>query len=175
MICVIQPSLLAFYGSTVVAVIALFSATTRFGETRLNAPPRIDGRYPITTTHLPGCLSDQAVMLQISQSGIFVNGALLPAQAQEGTLQAAAKRPPLTGQFDHQTVWLSGTMPQIPGCQTPNNRPLSGATNLTDEAITIQAKVQGTRLTGTLQLRQVSTRTPFIAQRATPVEAGPNH
>mgnify|MGYP001279858708 CR=1 FL=1 len=174
MISVIQPSLLAFYGGTVVAVIGLFSVTTRFGATRLNAPPRIDGRYPITTTHLPGCLGEQTVVLQINQSGIFVNGALLPTQAQEGTLQAAAKRPPLTGEFDHQTVWLSGTMPQIPGCQTPNNRSLLGATNLTDEAITIEAKVQGTRLTGTLQLRQASTRTSFTAQRAAPVEAGPN-
>ncbi|MBD1844670.1 hypothetical protein H6F89_14960 [Cyanobacteria bacterium FACHB-63] len=106
-----------FYGGTIAFVIALFSLTTRYGETKLKAPLRISGQYKVTATNLPGCLKSKTLILSIEQSGIYLNGSLLEFSAPTQEQTVSKKKPSLTGVFQQPNLELSGTTTQIAGCE----------------------------------------------------------
>jgi hypothetical protein len=139
---------LAFYGTTIVFVIALFSLVTNYGEANLKAPSRISGRYKISAKTLPGCLKGKALILAIEQSGIYLNGSLLGSDPSTQTATTVAKKSSLTGQFNSPTVELSGTLSQIPDCR--------------DSAISIKSTIAENTLKGNLSLD--NTPAPFTAQ-----------
>ncbi len=110
-----NPRWIAFYGATIAVVVALFSFATSYGETNLQAPTKIAGRYRINANDLPGCLKNQTLILVIDQSGIYLNGALL---ASGDTTQINKQTRSLTGLWNHQQLTLNG-IPQLQSCQ-PN-------------------------------------------------------
>lgn len=122
----IHPKLMLFYGSTIAAVLVLFRFTTAYGETRLQAPPNIDGTY-LSAAAPPGCPSDSQLQLTVQQSGIYLNGAIVLMQA--NTLPAAAhsassERLPLTGRWQQEAITLAGSAEALAPCGVAANQTL---------------------------------------------------
>ncbi|BAU14148.1 hypothetical protein LEP3755_46930 [Leptolyngbya sp. NIES-3755] len=145
---------LTFYGGTIAFVIALFSLVTNYGEANLKAQPKISGRYKLSATDLPGCLRGKDLILSIDQSGVYLNGSILetPHSTQEQT--ASKKKPSLTGKFRQPNLELSGTLPQIQGCE--------------NSQISIQSTIDKTILRGNLSLKDSASR--FVAKLEEPSE-----
>ena len=88
---------LAFYGLTIVAVLVLFKAVTIYGESNLKAAFEISDRYRlIFADNLSNCEKLDDLMLNIQQSGIYLNGSLLSA-LNNTDLTASHQKPSLTG------------------------------------------------------------------------------
>lgn len=140
---------LAFYGTTIAFVVALFSIATNYGESNLKAQPKISGRYKITAADLPGCLESKTLVLSIEQSGIYLNGSLLESSHSTQAQTAVRKRSSLTGVFRQPNLELSGTAAQIPGCK--------------NSAIVLESTIAQDTLKGKLSLN--NTAASFVAQR----------
>jgi len=143
---------LIFYGCAIGSVTLLFSLATAYGEANLKAPYRIDGRYPLLASSLPGCLQAQSVILEVQQSGVFLTGSLLPP-ASEKMVQMARDRPSLHGNWRNQQFTLEGSVRDIPNCQG---------------SVTIQGMIEQDRLKGTLRLSSSANQVPFSAKREAP-------
>jgi hypothetical protein len=148
-----------FYGGVVTSVVVLFSLVARYGETHLQAPRAIDGRYPLSAIALPGCLSGQSFVLTVHQSGVYLTGSLLPEDASPRTVRSASDRPPLNGHWTQQQVKLHGAIAPQATCR---------------ETVQLVAQVhqptpETTTLTGTLTLGPSgSPPISFSAQRQKP-------
>lgn len=151
---------LTFYGVAIGSVTILFNVVTAYGETNLKAPPAIDGNYSLDETNLPGCLKSQAVKLVVLQSGIYLNGAIVPNQNEAAQPSPRKEKPTLMGRFQDGEVSLSGSLPQLPHCATPVPHPLK-----------IKGRVAKDILQGQIQLNGQSI--PFQSQRQKPkMESG---
>ncbi len=148
----LSPKSLAFYAGSIVAVVALFTIATSYGETHLQAPRKIEGRYPLPAT-LPGCLQSKQLVLSVQQSGIYLTAALIPTDATENAARIAEDRPALTGRWTNEQLTLTGAIAHLPTCQG---------------TATIQGSVTNDILNGTLQLSTVPGETAISAQRETP-------
>lgn len=96
---------LTFYGVAIGSVLLLFKTVTAYGENNLQAPPPLDGRYRFTlATNLPSCKKADSVVLNIQQSGIYLNASLLPETPNANTEQPFS----LTGILQNQQVSFSG-------------------------------------------------------------------
>lgn len=133
-----SPKSLAFYIGAIGFVVALFSITTAYGEAHLRAPSPIDGRYPISTSSLPGCLSDKKLVLTVQQSGIYLTGSLLPEDADERLTRIAGERPSLTGRWDNQQLALDGPLKYLENCEGKVN--IQGAVN--DKTLTGKVRLE---------------------------------
>jgi hypothetical protein len=143
---------LAFYGSTIVFVIALFSLSTSYGESTLKAPTKIAGRYRLKAENLPGCLKAETLILTIDQSGIYLNGSLISETDDAQT--AAKKQPSLMGVWQQQ-LELSGALSHLDKCQSIVPTPV----------VKIQGTVNQATLKGVIQLASLSPSVEFVAQR----------
>lgn len=113
----VQPKLLLFYGSTLAFVVVLFQGVTRYGDTRLVAAPNINGRY-LSTGAMPGCPDSTRVLLNILQSGVYLNGAIdLVENAAVIEEVTGETRLPLTGRLAQQQVGLNGRTSALSRCQ----------------------------------------------------------
>lgn len=110
----IQPKLLVFYGSTLVLVLLLFRWITAYGEANLQAPPNINGRY-VSPAVPSKCPADNALVLTIEQSGIYLNGDVALEQGQQ-TARSAAHAPTLKGRWQNGQVILSGRTSALTVC-----------------------------------------------------------
>ena len=112
----------------------LFKVVTAYGESSLKAPTSINGRYRLYTQN-PNCLKSNAQILAIQQSGIYLNGSLLPASTDVQQLTIAEQKPSLTGQMNNNQISLAGRVPSSVLChhtvadqtsdRLPNNSPTS--------------------------------------------------
>jgi hypothetical protein len=98
------------YSCLVLPVVGLFSAVTAYGSANLRAPRKIDGRYLLDQAALPECMQSTAIALTIQQSGIYLNGSLLPIDASEQIAQIAEERPSLTGQWSNDQPSQTGAI-----------------------------------------------------------------
>jgi hypothetical protein len=118
----VQPKLLLFYGGTLAFVVVLFQGVTHYGDTRLVASPNINGRY-LSTEAMPGCPESTRVLLNILQSGVYLNGAVdlveNVAVLEAGTGEA---RLPLSGRLAEQQVTLAGRTMALSRCQPSAQR-----------------------------------------------------
>lgn len=146
-----SPRSLAFYGIAIVSVVVLFSIATAFGESKLKAPRNIDGQYAISDAALPGCLSGKKSALIVQQSGIYITGALIPADADERVIRTAKERPLLHGDWNNRELTLRGSLAYLTNCQ---------------EQISIVGTIEQDTLSGQLQLGANTAAVPFTAQRA---------
>ncbi len=104
---------LAFYGLTIGSVLVLFKAVTAYGESNLKAPQQIGDRYRLVfSDNLPNCEKLDDLMLNIQQSGIYLNGSLFSAKTKAETSTGTHEKPSLTGILSHQQLSLSGKVPK---------------------------------------------------------------
>ena len=142
---------LAFYGTAIAFVVLLFEIATNYGETHLKAPPAIDGSYPLSfAQNLPDCLKTSALVLTIQQSGSYLSASLLQKDTSGQPATATKTKPSLSGRLSKQQVSLSGKAPNLTVC---NN---SVAQANTPNQVTIQARLEGTKLEGKMTLGSIS-------------------
>ena len=148
---------LSFYGGAIAFVVVLFSVVTTYGESKLKASQKIDGRYQIPAQDLPGCLKSEQLILLVQQSGIYLTGSLLASETAETLGKRAAERPSMTGDWDNQRLSLHGDASFLPKCQG---------------AVTIQGAIAQQTLNGTLNLNSApgaaSGEIPFTAKLEAP-------
>lgn len=162
---------LTFYGGAIAAVVVLFEVVTAYGENNLKAPIDIDGRYRLSYTQQPDCLNSNPI-LTIQQSGIYLNGSLLPAQTNVAQPTSAVKRPTLTGQISNQQLSLVGTVPSSTLCNNlsqaeVSNRPKDNSPS----SVTIQSRVQGEKtLEGQITISGMTKVIGFTAQQEAPAQ-----
>ncbi|MBV9388809.1 MAG: hypothetical protein JOZ78_20490 [Chroococcidiopsidaceae cyanobacterium CP_BM_ER_R8_30] len=102
---------IAFYGTAIAFVVVLFEAVTAYGEKNLKAPVAIDGSYPLSfTSNSPVCLKSTPLLLNINQSGTYLNASLSPKSANSPapttSSPAKATQISLTGRLNNQQVNL---------------------------------------------------------------------
>ena len=158
---------LSFYAVTIGSVVLLFNGVTAYGEANLKGPPKMDGRYRINAQNLPGCLKADALLLNIKQSGIYLNGSLLPTQKNTQLETLAEEKPSLNGQLSHPKLSLSGPVPWVPNC---NNAVRQADASEQALSVNIQGVVQGKTITGQISLNSTPTKAEFIAQLEAPKE-----
>jgi hypothetical protein len=114
---------LVFYGVTIGSVLLLFKVVTAYGESNLKAPPAINGRYKLVLSKsLPICEKSDDLILDVQQSGIYVNGLLLPINSKEKAAKANTSKPTLTGKFENQQLSLTGKVPKTILCNSSNSQ-----------------------------------------------------
>ncbi len=99
--------------------IGVFQLVTHYGNTQLKAPQRIAGQYHLTTTEPPACIPPAGMVLDILQSGVYLNGNLSlanPTPQTEDGGGMADTRPPLSGQWQQGQLVLSGDAPSFIQC-----------------------------------------------------------
>ena len=145
-----KPKSLAFYGGAILIVTALFSVVTAYGESNLKAPRSIKGQYRLAAQALPGCLKSDVLLLTVQQSGIYLNGTLVPGNASDQQIQKAEERPALTGSWDNQQFQLQGPIRTIPQCEG---------------TVSLQGQVEEKTLKGTIAQDSASPGVEFTAER----------
>lgn len=168
---------LAFYGVAIGSVLLLFEVVTAYGEANLKASAPIDGRYRLTLAqNLPSCLKSDALVLTIQQSGIYLNGSLLPAQTNAQMPTSAQNKPSLTGQTGNQQLSLSGTVPSSTFCNNPDSQALAIARPKDNpfSSVRIQSRVEGEKLEGKMTGSGIPEAIGFTAQRETPAQPSKN-
>lgn len=162
---------LAFYGVAIGAVLLLFEVVTAYGEANLKAPAPIDGRYRLSyTQNLPKCPKSDALVLTIQQSGIYLNGSLLPAQTNAQQPTSAEEKSSMTGQLINQQLSLSGTVPRSTFCI----KAVPQANDNSSSSVRIQSRVEGKNLEGKITLNGIPEAIGFTAQRESPAQESEN-
>ena len=143
---------LSFYGITIGAVVILFNVVSAYGEANIKAPPAINGNYRLKAKNLPECVNSQDLILNIQQSGIYLNGSLLPANNNSQAQTLAEEKPSLNGQWQNQKLQLSGSAPFLNNCNNPS--------------VQMQGTVEGKNLQGNFTLSPNTRKIEFIAEKA---------
>ncbi|WP_017651189.1 hypothetical protein [Fortiea contorta] len=122
---------LAFYGVAISSVLLLFKVVTLYGEKHLQPAPTISDRYRLMLAeNLPNCEKPTDLILNIQQSGIYINASLLPANS---NIKPATNhhQNSLTGILKHQQLNLSGHINTAILCQIiPTQNTLANSTTL---------------------------------------------
>jgi hypothetical protein len=142
---------LIFYGVAIGSVALLFKNVSAFGESNLKAPASINGRYAIVAKNFPGCLKTDLLFLDIQQSGIYLNGALLTANKTAKSKLNAVKKPSIAGKLNKQNLFMSGAIPQLNSCQ--------------NQSLTIQGQIEKTTLKGEIIISSVPKAVKFTAKK----------
>ena len=142
---------LIFYGVAISSVAILFKFVTAYGESNLKAPAPISGRYRLAATNLPGCLKIKALILDIQQSGIYLNASLFPGNNPAISQKMVTKKPSLMGKISRQELVLSGSVPQIESCR--------------NQSINIKGVLEKENLQGQIILKSSPKPINFIAKK----------
>ncbi|MGJ5675659.1 MAG: hypothetical protein ACR9NN_18935 [Nostochopsis sp.] len=103
---------LTFYGVAICSVLLLFKTVTTYGEKNLKAPLSLKESYSlIFGDKLPDCNQPNTVVLNIHQSGVYLNGVFLPAKLNSQQISTIKKNPTLTGKYKNKNISLSGQVP----------------------------------------------------------------
>ena len=157
---------LTFYGVAIGSVLLLFNVVSAYGEAKIKAPAAIGGRYRLSLAqNLPTCSKSDALMLNIEQSGIYLNGFILAADTDAQT--TGEEKPSLTGQLSNQQLSLAGTLAISNLCTNPVSQPeaTNRLKNIPSSSVKIQSQVEGENLEGTITLSGISKAIGFTAQR----------
>ncbi len=99
---------LGLYSLAIGGSIAFFLLITSYGEAHIKAPLAITGRYSIVDRNLPNCLQNKQLLLDLQQSGIYLNASLVE---NSGNATSTTTRPTLSGQLSDRQLNLSGPLP----------------------------------------------------------------
>lgn len=140
-----------FYGIAIGFVLILFKVITAYGETHLKAPPQISTKYRLMfAENLPVCEKLEPLMLNIEQSGIYVNAFLSADNSTSGKI-----KPTLTGKLNNQQLTLSGQTPKSTLCNVKDH---------TQELVTIHSSVtKQPNLSGQMTINGFSKPIKFTA------------
>ncbi|MFQ4142362.1 hypothetical protein [Chlorogloeopsis sp. ULAP02] len=113
---------LTFYSIAIGSVLLLFKTVTTYGEKNLKAPPQINGRYRIVLAEkLSPCNQSNPILLNIYQSGIYLNGYLSPANTSTENFSTVSQtNQSLTGKYQNSTASLSGQVSDFVLCNNAN-------------------------------------------------------
>jgi hypothetical protein len=100
---------IGLYSLAIGSAIVFFNVVTSYGEANLKAPLSVAGDYLITAQNLPTCLQQQPLVLQVQQSGIYLNASL--TNARQTNSAATNSRPTLSGRLRDRKLDLSGLVP----------------------------------------------------------------
>lgn len=153
---------LIFYGVAITFVLTLFKVVTAYGEGSLKAPTSINGRYRLYTQN-PNCLKSNAPILAIQQSGIYLNGSLLPASIDAQQLTTAEQKPSLTGVMSNNQISLAGRVPSLVLCN--NTVAAQTSDRLQNNFVKIQSQVQGETLAGKMSVSGIPELIGFTAEK----------
>jgi hypothetical protein len=67
---------IGLYGLAIGSAIVFFQIVTSYGEANLKAPTAVTGNYLITLKNLSGCLQRKSLLMNLKQSGIYLNASL---------------------------------------------------------------------------------------------------
>ena len=161
---------LTFYGVAIGSVLLLFNVVTAYGEANLKAPTPISGRYRLKLAqNLPNCPKSDTPVLTIEQSGIYLNGFILPADTDAQQAITGEKNPSLTGQLSNQQLSLAGKVPSSTFC---NNA--ASQNDNSSSSISIQSRVEGKNLEGKIALSGIPGAIEFTAQPEAPAQPSEN-
>ncbi|MBD2596796.1 hypothetical protein BCD64_16630 [Nostoc sp. MBR 210] len=159
---------LTFYGVAIGSVLLLFKTVTAYGENNLKAPPVVEGRYLLTlATKLPSCEAANSLVLNMQQSGIYLNASLVPVNP-----NAETEQPSLTGILKNQQISFSGKVDPKILClnsksQTNSNQSVAMQIQLIDQdKITGQITVNS--IPQTLRFTAAKQSTPEKSQKVNP-------
>lgn len=162
---------LAFYGVAIGSVVLLFNGVSRYGETRLKAPPKVEGRYRISAQNLPGCLKSDALVLNIQQSGIYLFGSLFPANFSEQQVTIAEEKPSLAGLSNSQQLTLEGSATELASCNNSATSTPTESANL----VKIEGQVTNATFNGKISHSSLPEAVEFTAQREESAQKSENH
>ncbi|GAX41994.1 hypothetical protein NIES4075_29920 [Tolypothrix sp. NIES-4075] len=153
---------LALYGLTIVAVMVLFKAVTTYGESNLKAASQISDRYRLMfADNLPNCEKLDDMILNIQQSGIYLNGSLLSA-LNNTDLTSSHQKPSLTGILRNQQLSLSGKVPHSLLCRIPEAE--KGSYTHPQNLVTIQLQMlDKNNLAGQITVKDIPKIIKFTA------------
>ncbi|QDL09030.1 hypothetical protein DP113_14930 [Brasilonema octagenarum UFV-E1] len=130
---------LTFYAVAISSVLLLFKVVTAYGESSLKAPLEIDSNYRLMLSEkLPICDKSGFLLLNLQQSGIYLNGLLVPDNSIKTS--KVSKKSSLMGKIKNQQLNLSGTIQKHILCNTPN---VPKQTNLIPVKLQIQLVKKG--------------------------------
>lgn len=140
---------LAFYGIAIGLVLILFKVITVYGESNLKAPAAVEGHYRLLFSK-PICEKTDALILGIQQSGIYLHGFLLPANASTKVSTTAETHPTLEGRFSNQQMSLSGKVPRTIICNiiSSRNKASTSEQDNSFNSVTMQIKRVETQFIG---------------------------
>lgn len=139
---------LSFYGVAIGSVLLLFKTVSAYGETKLKAPPNIDGSYQfLQAENLPTCLQNQQLKLNVEQSGVYLFGNLA-IQSQSG--QENVVEIPFNGSFKDNQIIMSGKG-NLANCDS-------------EVQLTIQGKHDQENLVGQIKDDSAKTQGAFVAK-----------
>jgi hypothetical protein len=112
---------LTFYAVAISSVLLLFKVVTAYGESSIKAPLAINSNYRLVLSeNLPVCEKSDFLLLNLQQSGIYVNGVLVPANSTKTSKESAKSS--LTGKIQNLQLNLSGEVSRDILCNTPNSQ-----------------------------------------------------
>lgn len=174
---------IGLYSLAIGSAIVFFNFVTSYGEANIAAPPPMAGNYPIIAENLTGCLAHKTLLLNIQQSGIYLNANLnlidvknpdirqSKVKDRSATTPTTQSRPTFSGRLTGRQLHLSGLIPvtscpissrlQISGSissrGTQNSHQIQGQLQLTD-----RAQPQG------LPVNFTATQQPLIPSTSSP-------
>ena len=162
---------LTFYGVAIGSVLLLFNIVTAYGEAKLKASVPIGGRYSLSFAQKPNCPKSDALVLNIQQSGVYLNASLLPAAEKAQQPTAAEEKLSLTGDLSNQEFSLAGTVPSSTVCNhsvspETSDRPQDNPSR----SVKIQSRVDGETLKGQMNVSGIPEAIEFTAQKEAPVQ-----
>ncbi|MFB2770915.1 hypothetical protein ACE1AT_16720 [Pelatocladus sp. BLCC-F211] len=96
----------------------MFKTVTTYGENNLKAPLSLKENYSlIFGEKLPDCNQPDTVILNIHQSGVYLNGLFVPANLNSQQISTIKEHPTLTGRYKNQNISLSGQIPNYLLCK----------------------------------------------------------
>ncbi len=150
---------LAFYGGSIVFVLLLFKTVTYYGENHLHAPPALISQYRLNSDQKLNC-EQPPLMLNIQQSGIYVNGSLSVAMTETPKIPG---KPTLSGILTNRQLSLSGKVAKNVFCPSAS----------ANQEVTIQSQLpesgnlQGLTIIGTpTPLRFTAVAQPIVMDKA---------
>ncbi len=157
---------LVFYGISIVFVLLLFKVVTAYGETNLHAPPALVNQYSLTLDEKLNCEKPNPLMLNIQQSGIYLNG-FLSTVTTEPNIHFI---PNLSGMIVNRQLNLAGKVPKNVFC------PSFSANSL--DSVAIQTQLEGTgTLQGEITIGGIPTPLKFtaVAQKPSVTDKAKSH
>jgi hypothetical protein len=134
---------LTFYGVAISSVLLLFKVVTAYGESNLKAPPAINSRYGLVFNEkLPICEKSEVLLLNIQQSGIYLNAFLLPVSSNTKTSKLSETTSSLTGRLQNRQLSLSGKAPRYILCNLPGSQTRANISQKDNSSSPVKIQIQ---------------------------------
>ena len=113
---------IGLYGLAIGSAVVFFQLVTSYGEANLKAPTAVTGNYLITLKNLTGCLKQKSLLMNLKQSGIYLNASLTAIEESDSTkVLETIERLQLTNSRDIPPT-LSGRLLVESAVASPNQK-----------------------------------------------------